>query len=116
MSATRVGRECNLTLKFRVCVGLAVKVVMFLVFTQGSATAASPLIHSSANTGSTKYSWGSSYTCATCHTDSPSPNIRKVSSAIATPLGNRPVVFTRIETFSNNTTGVFGNDERLYNQ
>jgi predicted CxxxxCH...CXXCH cytochrome family protein len=82
-----------------------------------AAGAASPMTHGSANIGSTKYGvWGEGYTCATCHVNSVTPNIRKVAPTIVTPTGSRPVVFKRVENLSNYSTGVFGNDERQYAQ
>jgi predicted CxxxxCH...CXXCH cytochrome family protein len=80
-----------------------------------SGALASSMTHGSANIGSTKYGvWGGGYDCTTCHSSGQTPNIRKVKPVIATPTGNRPVVFKRIANLSNYSTGVFGNDERQY--
>lgn len=74
-----------------------------------------PLIHSSQTIGSTKYgTWGADYTCATCHTRSSTPNIKKVPPQIMTPTGLRPVLFERITASGNDIPGVMGNDERTY--
>jgi len=75
----------------------------------------SPLIHNSQTINSQKYgTWGADYTCATCHVKGFSPNIKKISPLVRTPTGYRPVRFDRITASSNDTPGVFGNDERTY--
>jgi len=78
------------------------------------AAAVSPLLHNTEATGSTKYTFGTTYTCETCHTKSRqgTTNIKKILNNISTPTGRRPVIFTRITATSNAVTGVFGNDLR----
>jgi predicted CxxxxCH...CXXCH cytochrome family protein len=83
---------------------------------------ATTLLHNTADTGSTKYNFGSDYTCDTCHTKSKgtTTNIKKVLDQISTSIGRRPVIFNKIPnngynnytTTSNAVTGIFGNDER----
>ncbi|SNB46071.1 CxxxxCH/CxxCH domain-containing protein [Geobacter sp. DSM 9736] len=73
----------------------------------------SELLHSSLTLGQLKYgTWGTDYTCATCHSKGRTTNIKKVSSAIQTPTGERPVVFTVITAATNVATGMLGNDLR----
>ncbi|SNB46000.1 CxxxxCH/CxxCH domain-containing protein [Geobacter sp. DSM 9736] len=92
--------------------------VLLVTLGSVSSEAASPLMHNSENTASGKYgTWGASYTCATCHSKGPTPNIKKVSPSIPTSIGSRPVIFDRITSSRNDVTGVFGNDERtVYRQ
>ncbi|WP_281875311.1 CxxxxCH/CxxCH domain c-type cytochrome [Geobacter hydrogenophilus] len=71
------------------------------------------MMHSSMQLGTTKYGqWGLDYTCATCHNPN-STNLKRVSNVIATPTGNRSVVFTTISAAESVTSGVMGNDKRL---
>ncbi len=85
-----------------------------VAFTVLPAAAVSPLLHNTQATGSTRYTFGATYTCETCHTKSKqvATNIKKVLTNISTPIGRRPVVFDRITATSNAVTGVFGNDQR----
>ncbi|ABB30824.2 cytochrome C family protein [Geobacter metallireducens RCH3] len=71
------------------------------------------MMHSSLQLGTTKYGiWGKNYDCATCHSPT-ATNIKQVKNSIATPTGNRPVVFNILSTASSaNVAGVFGNDHR----
>ncbi|RNC69410.1 MAG: CxxxxCH/CxxCH domain-containing protein [Desulfuromonadales bacterium] len=70
------------------------------------------MMHSSMQLGTNKFGqWGTDYTCATCH-DPNATNLKRVSNVIATPTGNRPVVFTTISASQAVTTGVMGNDLR----
>lgn len=71
------------------------------------------MMHSSMQIGTKKYGkWGVNYTCSTCHSPD-TTNIKQVRNVIATPNGNRPVVFNTISTAANaNVAGVFGNDRR----
>ncbi len=71
------------------------------------------MIHSSQQLGTIKYgSWGVGYNCNTCHAPV-GTNIKQVKSAIVTPIGSRPVVFTTTSAAQSVTTGVFGNDLRV---
>lgn len=71
------------------------------------------MMHSSMQLGTSKYGqWGMEYDCATCHSPNAS-NIKQVKDVIATPTGNRPVLFSIISTAGNaNVAGVMGNDLR----
>ncbi|WP_243688269.1 hypothetical protein [Geotalea toluenoxydans] len=83
------------------------------LFPTAASADALKLIHNSTNTASGKYgTWGSEYTCATCHNRKAGKNIKYVNYSIATPTGKRRVIFDRYTTTSNGITGVFGNDER----
>ena len=78
----------------------------------------SPLMHNAANVNPTNTKgygadWGSTFTCATCHAENTS-NVKLVAITVATPNGNRNVVFTRMTSTSNALSGVFGNDNRTY--
>jgi len=78
----------------------------------------SPLMHNAANVNPTNTKgygadWGSTFTCATCHAENTS-NVKLVATTVATPNGNRNVVFTRMTSTSNALNGVFGNDNRTY--
>jgi predicted CxxxxCH...CXXCH cytochrome family protein len=90
--------------------------VLMLLLAAQTVLAASPLLHSSDNLGTKYGTWGTTFTCATCHTRSTS-NIKKVSQTIATPTGSRPVVFTRLSTSLTGAaaTGIFGDDQRTTN-
>ncbi|MRR10279.1 CxxxxCH/CxxCH domain-containing protein, partial [bacterium] len=55
--------------------------------------------------------WGLDYDCTTCHSPN-TTNVKRVKEVIATPTGNRPVVFTTISASQAVTTGVMGNDLR----
>jgi predicted CxxxxCH...CXXCH cytochrome family protein len=70
------------------------------------------LNHNSQATGTKYGTWGTGYTCQTCHTNSGSPNIKRVSPTITTPTGARPVIFKKYTSALNNLAGVFGNDQR----
>jgi predicted CxxxxCH...CXXCH cytochrome family protein len=87
-------------------------------FTPTTLAFSSPLMHTAANVnpGDTKgygATWGSTFTCATCHVDG-SSNVKIVSSTVDTPNGPRSVVFTRMTATSDALNGVFGNDARTY--
>ncbi|WP_236685627.1 CxxxxCH/CxxCH domain c-type cytochrome [Geobacter pickeringii] len=70
------------------------------------------MMHSSMQLGTQKYGqWGLNYTCATCHNPN-ATNLKRVNNVIATPTGNRSVVFTTISAARTVTTGVMGNDLR----
>src|SRR5690242_3577409 len=75
----------------------------------------SPMIHNSTNLGTKYGTWGTGYDCTTCHLKTQTSNIKKVPTTLVTPIGARPVVFTRVEAFSHNTSGVLGDDLRTYN-
>jgi predicted CxxxxCH...CXXCH cytochrome family protein len=109
--AARVGK----TAKNPMTVMVALLVIGFIPVEHLYPTPASagPLIHNSQNTGSTKYTWGAEYTCATCHNRGARNNIKYINYTIATPTGKRRVIFDRYTTTSNAITGVFGNDERI---
>jgi predicted CxxxxCH...CXXCH cytochrome family protein len=93
-----------------------------------NADAVSPLIHNSTYGGTGKYGeWGQDYTCATCHTKSATPNIKKVAASIKTPTGMRKVVMSRYTSMSRtvqgrytamstDVVGVLGNDRRTIYQ
>ncbi|MBT0664888.1 CxxxxCH/CxxCH domain-containing protein [Geobacter pelophilus] len=71
------------------------------------------LLHSSLTLGTSKFGeWGTTHTCNTCHTKSATTNIKKISETVATPTGNKSVVFNRLSTSPGITTGVLGNDRR----
>jgi predicted CxxxxCH...CXXCH cytochrome family protein len=73
---------------------------------------AAPMLHTSLNLGTQKYgAWGTDYTCATCHSRN-TPNIKKVSQNINTPLGSRPAAFMNTSAPVSITTNVLGNDRR----
>ena len=71
------------------------------------------MMHSSLQLGTNKFGmWGQNYNCATCHHPN-ATNIKQVKDVIATPTGDRPVLFSIISTAANaNVPGVFGNDLR----
>ena len=71
------------------------------------------MMHSSLQLGTSKYGqWGQFYDCATCHHPG-AGNIKQVKDVIATPTGDRPVLFSIISTAVNaDLAGVFGNDMR----
>ncbi|CAG0926530.1 hypothetical protein RHDC3_00070 [Rhodocyclaceae bacterium] len=72
------------------------------------------MMHSSMQLGTNKFGqWGTEYTCATCHSPKETSNIKRVNEVIATPTGNRPVVFTTVSSSQAVTTGVMGNDLRV---
>ncbi|MBT0666515.1 CxxxxCH/CxxCH domain-containing protein [Geobacter pelophilus] len=93
-----------------------------------NADAVSPLIHNSTYGGTGKYGeWGQDYTCATCHTKSATPNIKKVATSVKTPTGMRKVVMSRYTSMSRtvlgrytamstDVVGVLGNDRRTIYQ
>lgn len=92
----------------------SVLAVILLVAATTSFSATNPLIHSSDNLGTKYGSWGTSFSCATCHGPNTS-NIKRIKQQITTPNGGvRSVVFTRMTANSNDTAGVFGNDSRTY--
>ena len=71
-----------------------------------------PIVHNSNNMGKFQYgSWGQTYTCATCHSNS-TTNIKGVYEVISTPIGRRNVVFTTTSSTEATSTGVYGNDLR----
>ncbi|ACM18430.1 cytochrome c, 26 heme-binding sites [Geotalea daltonii FRC-32] len=75
----------------------------------------SPLLHTSANLDPTNAkgygTWGASYACSTCHNRN-STNVKRVLETIVTPLGSRPVLFSRMTASIANTQGTFGDDLR----
>ncbi len=71
-----------------------------------------PIVHNSANMAKYQYgSWGQTYTCATCHSNS-TTNIKGVYQIISTPIGKRNVVFTKTSSTSADSNGVLSNDLR----
>src|SRR6185369_8116010 len=75
-----------------------------------------PIVHNSANMGKFSYgSWGQTYTCATCHSNS-TTNIKGVYQIISTPIGRRNVVFTKTSSGATDYVGVYSNDQRLPNK
>jgi len=71
-----------------------------------------PIVHNSANMAKYQYgSWGQTYTCATCHSNS-TTNIKGVYQLISTPIGRRNVVFTKTSSVDSDSAGVFSNDLR----
>jgi len=71
-----------------------------------------PIVHNSANMAKYQYgSWGQTYTCATCHSNS-TTNIKGVFQVISTPIGRRNVVFTKTSSTTNDSDGVYSNDQR----
>jgi|GEM_PF-2138414 len=98
-------------------VGMAILIIGFFIadnISPATANAAPPqLIHNSVNSASGKYgTWGTEYTCGTCHNKLAKNNIKYVNYTIATPTGKRRVIFDRYTATSNAVTGVFGNDLR----
>ncbi len=71
-----------------------------------------PLMHSGPNLQSKYGSWGADRDCSWCHNDVTN-NIKMVLETIETPIGSRPVVFSRITASQMTTPGTFGNDQRL---
>lgn len=118
MSTTRMGRPRNCSSSgWQLAVSLFIFAGLLQLVSASGVSASTQLTHGSANIGSTQFGeWGADYTCDTCHSKGQTANVRKVKSVITTPTGNRPVVFTRTAAFSNFSTGVFGNDERAYDQ
>lgn len=87
-------------------------------FTPTTLAYNSPLMHNAANVNPTDTkgygaTWGSTFTCETCHAQSTS-NVKLIATTVATPNGPRSVVFTRMTATSDSQTGVFGNDARTY--
>src|SRR6185369_1777305 len=75
-----------------------------------------PIVHNSANMNKFGYgSWGQTYTCATCHSNS-TTNIKGIYQLISTPIGRRNVVFTKTSSSATDYVGVYSNDERLPNK
>ncbi len=71
-----------------------------------------PIVHNSANMAKYQYgSWGQTYTCATCHSNS-TTNIKGVYQIISTPIGRRNVVFTKTSSVVSDSDGVLSNDLR----
>lgn len=68
------------------------------------------LDHNSTNLGTKYGTWGTAYSCSTCHGGG-SANIKLINMSIATPIGTRPVVFDAISG-SGSTAAVMGNDLR----
>lgn len=72
-----------------------------------------PIVHNSNNMGKFQYgSWGQTYTCATCHSNS-TTNIKGIYEVISTPIGRRNVVFNTTSSTEAQSTGVYGNDKRV---
>lgn len=70
-----------------------------------------PIVHNSNNMAKYQYgTWGNTYTCATCHSNS-TTNIKGVYQVISTPIGRRNVVFTQTSAVSG-WEGVYSNDQR----
>ena len=72
-----------------------------------------PMLHSSLSVG-TKYGmWGTKSTCNDCHVNATesTQNIKLISQNVLTPLGRKPVNFSKI-TSSTATLGIFGNEQR----
>src|SRR5512138_3937766 len=91
----------------------ALVVLSFICTWLVSAEAATPLLHNSANLGTKYGTWGTAYDCSTCHNATTS-NIKRVNQSITTPLGSRPVVFSKLTSTVDNA-GVFGDDLRAVN-
>ncbi len=71
-----------------------------------------PIVHNSANMAKYQYgSWGQTYTCATCHSNS-TTNIKGIYQIISTPIGRRNVVFNKTSSVDADWDGVYGNDKR----
>ncbi len=71
-----------------------------------------PIVHNSGNMGKYQYgSWGETYTCATCHSNS-TTNIKGVYTVISTPIGRRNVTFSKTSSTEADNNGVFSNDLR----
>ncbi len=87
-------------------------------FTPSTPAYSSPLMHTAANVnpGNTKgygATWGSTFTCETCHAQG-TTNVKLIATSVDTPNGLRNVIFTRMTSTSNSQNGVFGNDQRTY--
>jgi predicted CxxxxCH...CXXCH cytochrome family protein len=78
--------------------------------------AASPLLHSSDNLGTKYGTWGTTFTCATCHAENTQANVKLVAGSAQTPIGPRPVTFLQMTAAAASTAGVFGDDLRTYAQ
>jgi len=72
-----------------------------------------PIVHNSSNMAKTTYgTWGETFTCATCHSNS-TTNIKGVFQVISTQYsGRKNVVFTKISSVATDYEGVLGNDKR----
>jgi len=71
-----------------------------------------PIVHNSANMAKYQYgSWGQTYTCATCHSNS-TTNIKGVYQIISTPIGRRNVVFTKTSSIATDGDGTYSTDKR----
>lgn len=71
-----------------------------------------PIVHNSANMAKYQYgSWGQTYTCATCHSNS-TTNIKGVYQIISTPIGRRNVVFTKTSSIPGLGDAVYSDDQR----
>lgn len=72
-----------------------------------------PMLHSSFSVGTKYGSWGVRSTCNDCHMDiwENSNNIKLISENVLTPLGRRPVLFSKLSS-STATLGIFGNEQR----
>lgn len=78
--------------------------------------ATSPLLHSSDNLGTKYGTWGTTFTCATCHAEKTQVNVKLVADAAQTPTGSKPVTFLQMTAAAASTPGVFGDDLRTYAQ
>lgn len=71
-----------------------------------------PIVHNSNNMGKFQYgSWGQTYTCATCHSNS-TTNIKGIYQIISTPIGRRNVVFNKTSSIGGLGDAVFSDDTR----
>ena len=72
-----------------------------------------PMLHSSFSVGTKYGTWGGRSTCNDCHINTweNTKNIKLISENVLTPLGRKPVVFSKTSS-STATSGIFGNEQR----
>jgi len=110
-------RGINLRAKLSLLAALTLFVTMFmcngLYMPLSSQADPTKLLHNSDNLGTSKGTWGLTFTCSTCHNPDTS-NVKRIAQQVNTPFGLRSVTFTRMTANSNDATGVMGSDERTY--
>lgn len=94
---------------------LALLLVCAVMYSAEHAEAAvSPLLHNSTNLGTKYGTWGTAFTCTTCHDKNTPTNVKRIAATVQTPTGPKPVVFLRMTASSTAINGVFGDDLRTY--
>jgi predicted CxxxxCH...CXXCH cytochrome family protein len=71
-----------------------------------------PMLHTSVNVGTKYGTWGTNFTCATCHSYNGTTNVKRIATTVQTPQGPRSVTFSTTSSVSTVYSGVFGNDLR----